>query len=211
MHFPPAFFVTGTDTDVGKTVVCAILMKGLEAVYWKPVQCGNEDGTDTCRIRRVTGLPPGRFAAETYSLAQPLSPHAAAAIEGVHIDLASFSPPQLQRDRHLIVEGAGGLMVPLNEREMVIDLIAHLGLPALLVARSGLGTLNHTLLSIAQLRQRQLQVLGVVMNGPPNKGNREAIERYGEVPVLAEIEPLRALEPETLRCCYHRTFGAAHG
>ena len=211
MRFPKGFFVTGTDTDVGKTVVCAILMMGLDAVYWKPVQSGNQEDTDTRCIRRITGMPAKRFAAEVYTLTQPLSPHAAAAIDGVRIDLANFSPPRTQPDQHLIVEGAGGLLVPLNERDMVIDLIAHLELPVLLVARSGLGTLNHTLLSIAQLRQRSLPVLGVVMNGPSNRANWEAIERYGEVPVLAQIEPLPTLKPEVLHSCYQRSFEVDDG
>ena len=211
MQFPTAFFVTGTDTDVGKSVVCAILMMGLEAVYWKPVQSGSEEDSDTRWIRRVTGIPADRFATESYSLTQPLSPHAAAAIDGVHIDLTNVSPPQLPAGEHLIVEGAGGLLVPLNESHMMIDLIAHLRLPALLVTRSGLGTINHTLLSVAQLRHRQVPILGVVMNGPLNSGNKEAIERFGQVPVLAQIEPLATLEPELLRSCYQERFAVANG
>ena len=211
MDFPPGFFVTGTDTDVGKTVVCAILMQGLKAVYWKPVQSGCEHGTDAGWIGRVTGLPPERFADEVYTLSQALSPHAAAAVDGVRIVLSEILPPTPPEKYHLIVEGAGGLLVPLNEKEMMIDLITHLQLPVLLVARSGIGTLNHTLLSIAELRRRYLSILGVVMNGPGNRGNRDAIERYGEVPVVAEIEQLESVDPEGLSSCFRSAFGAANG
>jgi dethiobiotin synthase len=201
-ELPPRFFVTGTDTGVGKTLVCAVLMSGLEAVYWKPVQSG-EPG-DTEWVRQATGLPARRFAPETYRFRLPRSPHEAAARAGVGIELGAFNPPPVAR---LIAEGAGGVLVPLNDRHLMVDLMAWLGLPVLLVARSDLGTLNHTLLSLEALRRRGLQVVGVVVNGPKDPANEEAIARYGQARVLAAIEPLARIDPAGLRAAYGRCFG----
>lgn len=205
-RFPKAFFVTGTDTDVGKTFVCAVLMAGLAAGYWKPVQSGIDEGSDTEWIKRVTGLPAPRFFPERWRLNAPLSPHAAAKRDGVRIALSDFSLPDFKPMPHLIVEGAGGLMVPINEEHFMLDLIRHLGLPVLLVARSTLGTINHTLLSLAQLERSGLDVFGVVLNGPKNAGNRRAIEHYGGSPVIAEIEPLKTIDPQCLAAAYHKSI-----
>lgn len=203
MAFPNHCFVTGTDTNVGKTVVSAMLTLGLNAAYWKPVQSGLEPATDTDYIRQVTGLDDSHFLPERFRLTQPLSPHAAAAIDGVKIDLADFQLPSPQKS-HLIVEGAGGIMVPLNDRHFVLDLIKHLNLPVCLVARSTLGTINHTLLSIAQLRRAEIPILGVILNGAKNPGNRAAIADYGQVPILGELEPLDPLNPDTLKQAFDR-------
>jgi dethiobiotin synthetase len=207
MKFPPHFFVTGTDTGVGKTMVCAVLMAGLPAAYWKPVQSGLEEITDAEWVRRATGLPDSHFIPEAYRLRHPLSPHAAAALDGVHIELERFHLPTLPTSTHLIVEGAGGIMVPLNAEHTMLDLMKHLGLPTLLVARSTLGTINHTLLSLEQLQRHQVEILGVVINGPRNSGNRDAIQHYGRVSVLAEIEPLNPLEKRDLRSVFASCFG----
>lgn len=207
MEFPSRFFVTGTDTAVGKTTICAILMAGLSATYWKPVQSGLEELTDTEWIRRATGLPDANFVPETYRLRHPLSPHAAAALDGVHIELERFNLPIPPPSTHLIVEGAGGIMVPLNAEHTMLDLIKYLCLPVLLVARSSLGTINHTLLSLEQLQRHQVEVLGVVMNGPHNADNRNAIQHYGKVPVLAEVGPLPIPEKRDLRSVFQRCFG----
>lgn len=204
--FPKAFFVTGTDTDVGKTMTCAVLMAGLDAAYWKPIQTGLAGGTDTGWIQMVTGLPGERFFPEKWRLNPPLSPHAAAENERERIDLSDFQLPFTGETTHLIVEGAGGVMVPLNERHFMIDLIRHLDLPVILVARSTLGTINHTLLSLCQLRQQDLEVLGVIMNGPKNVSNRQAIEHFGNVRVLAEIEPMGRIGPQSLADMFRRNF-----
>lgn len=195
--WPPGLFVTGTDTDVGKSVVAALLTLGLQASYWKPIQSGLEPQTDTAAIQQMTGLGAEHFWPERYRLSQPLSPHAAAAIDGVEIQLRDFALPRHSHS-HLVVEGAGGLLVPLNDRQYLLDLIVHLQLPVVLVARSGLGTINHTLLSIAQLRQAAVPILGVVLNGVQNPSNRDAIAHYGQVPILLELTPLAALTPQTL-------------
>jgi dethiobiotin synthetase len=188
LRLPARLFVTGTGTGVGKTIVSAILMAGTRGVYWKPVQSGLEEITDTQWIQRVTGLSEHHFQPERHRLRQALSPHASAALDGVRIDLADFELPDPTPFDHLIVEGAGGLLVPLNRHDFVIDLIGKLGLPVLLVASSGLGTINHTLLSLDQLRRRKVTIAGVILNGPRNASNREAIEHYGRAAV-AEIEP----------------------
>lgn len=196
--FPTSFFVTGTDTGIGKTVVSALLAQGLGATYWKPVQSGLHEETDTEFVRRVTDLPERQLLPERYRLNEPLSPHASAAIDNVSIRLQDFELPEFDTD-HLVVEGAGGLLVPLNDEDMIIDLIQHLDLPVVLVARSELGTLNHTFLSLEALRAHDIEILGVVMNGPKNESNRKAIVHYGEVEILAELEPMNSLNPQTLK------------
>ncbi|MFD0987680.1 dethiobiotin synthase [Methyloligella solikamskensis] len=190
------FFVTGTDTDVGKTVVAAWLTAYLGADYWKPIQSGVADGTDTKTVRALAELPDERIVPEAYVLPEPLSPHESARRAGVTIDLAAIRLPETEN--FLVVEGAGGLMVPLNETELVIDLMEDLGLPAILVARSTLGTINHTLLSLEALRRRGLAVAGVIMVGPESGHNRAAIERYGRTQVIAEIPWLDPLNRQTL-------------
>ncbi len=207
---PGRIFVSGTDTDVGKTVVCALLMAGRGGWYWKPVQSGTDDGpeagSDSGRVARLAGLPAGRTLPEAYRLRAPLSPHEAAAREGLAIDPARLVLPPVPADEPLVVEGAGGVLVPLAPGYLMADLMADLGLPVLLVARSGLGTINHTLLSLAELRRRGLPVAGVVLNGPPEPANRAAIEEYGAVRVLAEVPPLPDLTPEALRAAFARHF-----
>ena len=204
---PQRFFVTGTDTEVGKTVVCAILTLGLGGVYWKPVQSGSEEGSDRIWVQQVSGLGEEQFRPEAYALRHPLSPHAAAALEGVHLELERIVLPPVAAGTHLIVEGAGGVLVPLNEEHTMLDLMVRLGLPVLVVARSTLGTINHTLLSLEALRQRRVEILGVVLNGPLNPGNRQAIEHFGRTRVLAELEPLTSLNRESLVLAYSRLFG----
>ncbi|MEW5733721.1 MAG: dethiobiotin synthase [Thermodesulfobacteriota bacterium] len=199
-------FVTGTDTGVGKTVVSAVLAAGLSAIYWKPVQSGLDGPTDTDLVREMTGLPADRFLPEAWTLKEPLSPHAAAALEGRTIRLSDFSLPETAPEASLVVEGAGGIMVPINDRHFMLDVMERLGLPVVLVCRSGLGTINHSLLSLAALRGRNIPVLGAVMNGPPNPGNREAIEAYGKIPVLAELPPLASLAPGVVRQAFHQYF-----
>jgi dethiobiotin synthase len=196
------FFVTGTDTDVGKTVVAAWLVARLGASYWKPVQAGTDPETDSDTVRRLAGVGQDRILPEAYVLPHPLAPHEAARRAGLAIDMAKLVPPA--SDRPLVVEGAGGLMVPLGDQSYVIDLARDLDLPLILVARSTLGTINHTLLSLEAIRRRGLPLAGVVINGPETPHNRAAIERYGRVQIIAEIprldpvtsDSLLAIEPE---------------
>ena len=207
MIFPGRIFITGTDTGIGKSLVSAMLLAGLEGKYWKPVQSGLEDITDTEWVKKKTGLDDTHFYPETYRLKLPLSPHASARAGGVRIELSRFEIPQTGHGETLIIEGAGGIMVPLNEKELMIDLIKKCNAPALIVARSGLGTINHTLLSISQLRGEGIDILGVVMNGPANRSNRDAIEHFGSVKVIAGIEEIADINPETLRKSFRKYFG----
>ncbi|WP_225894748.1 dethiobiotin synthase [Leptolyngbya sp. O-77] len=206
--FPEKFFITGTDTNVGKTVVSALLTLGLNASYWKPIQSGLDPISDTDYVRKVTGLDDSHFLPERFTLTQPLSPHAAAEIDGVQIHLSDFQLPSQLPYKPLIIEGAGGLMVPLNEEDFVIDLIRQFQLPVCLVTRSTLGTINHTLLSLSQLRRMEIPILGVIVNGPKNEGNRAAIAHYGNVPILAELEPLAEVNPATLKQVFDQLFRA---
>ncbi len=192
------FFVTGTDTGVGKSVVSAWLLHRWEAAYWKPVQSGAGSGeeSDTAFVRRLSGLPEERFHPPVYTLALPRSPHEAARKEGVEIRLERLQRPVDHRP--LVVEGAGGILVPLNDQQTMLDLMAQLGLPVILVARTTLGTINHTLLSLACLRSRGLTVAGVILNGNPDPDNRQAIGHYGQVTILAELPLLQPLTREGL-------------
>ncbi|MEO5340700.1 MAG: dethiobiotin synthase [Magnetococcus sp. MYC-9] len=192
------FFVTGTDTGVGKSVVSAWLMQRQEATYWKPVQSGALPGeeTDTVFVRRLSGLPEERFHASAYTLALPRSPHEAARHEGVEIRMERLQLPVGRRP--WVVEGAGGVLVPLNGQHLMVDLMVQLGLPVILVARTTLGTINHTLLSLACLRSRGLTVAGVILNGIPDAENRRAIRDYGQATILADLPLLDPLHRETL-------------
>jgi dethiobiotin synthase len=190
------YFVTGTDTDVGKTIACAWLALHLEAHYWKPIQSGLEGETDEAVVRRLTGMADDRFVPSAYALPEPLSPHESARRAGVRIDFDRMPLPKTTGP--LIVEGAGGLLVPLNEDALIIDLIGRLGLPVILVTRTTLGTINHTLLSLEAIRARGLPLAGIVLNGPDMPHNRQALEQYGKARVLGHIPPLDPLDRAAL-------------
>lgn len=181
-------FVTGTDTGVGKTFVSACLVKAWKALYWKPLQSGlTDEQGDTPTIENLTGCGPDACFPPAGAFQASLSPEAAAHAEGVSIDPASLALPLRDAERPLVVEGAGGLMVPATDTLMMLDLAQKWGLPVVLVARSGLGTLNHTLLSLDALRQKGVAIAGVVMNGPLNPANSQTIAQKGRVRILAEI------------------------
>jgi dethiobiotin synthetase len=188
--------ICGTDTDVGKTVVSALVVQGLGARYWKPVQSGTDDGGDSGRVQRLINLPPERLLSEAYRLQAPVSPHWSAERDGVLIDPDRLALPG--GDDPLVVETAGGLLVPLRRDWLQIQQLERWRLPVLLVARSGLGTLNHTLLSLEALRRRGLAVLGLVLNGPPHADNPRTLEELGGVPVLLELPPLDPLDAAAL-------------
>lgn len=206
INLPSRLFVTGTDTGVGKTVISSILTAGFDSFYWKPIQSGLEEETDTEFLKKITELPDTNFLKETYRLNKPLSPHASAAYDGVTIDIENFNLPDEEICPKLIVEGAGGLMVPINSSLFVIDIIKRLELPVVIVSRSGLGTINHTLMSIAMLRQAGVEIACVVMNGPKNEINRHAIEHYGKIDSIVEIEPIEALNRKTALEAFKKSF-----
>jgi dethiobiotin synthetase len=199
--------VCGTDTDVGKTVVSAWLVQGLAAHYWKPVQCGlapgPEGGGDRDQVQRWLELPPDRLIPEAYRLSQPVSPHWAAELEsgdpqqpGAAIDPQRLALPAVPGP--LVVETAGGLLVPLRLDWLQIEQLQQWNLPVLLVCRSGLGTLNHTLLSVEALRRRGMALLGLVLNGPFHANNTSTLERLSGAPVLACLPPLPVINRQTL-------------
>jgi dethiobiotin synthetase len=197
-------FVTGTDTGVGKTVVSAALVIRLRhhgpVRYWKPVQTGIEQDDDTATVTSLAACSAAELLASGVRLQRPVSPHLAARLAGTAIELAPLEDTfvEASRSAHLVVEGAGGALVPLNGIQLMIDLMARLDLPVVIAARSTLGTINHTLLTIEALRRRSLAVAGVVMVGPPDRDNREAIERHGDVQVLGELPMLAPLTHERL-------------
>lgn len=200
------FFVTGTDTGVGKTVLSALLCAALDASYWKPIRTGTEVDSDTHTVEILAGLTKDRVFPEAYQFEPPVSPHLAARKAGVRIDLAKIKIPTDATDIPLIVEGAGGVMVPLNETDLMIDLIRQLKLPVLLAARSSLGTINHTTLSLVALRNAGIHVAGVVMIGAPNAENCAAIEEFGKTRVVGEIPWLSELNREMLLEIFSKRF-----
>jgi len=199
------FFVTGTDTGIGKTVVSAALMHYLRGfgpiTYWKPIQTGIEQDDDTAEVARLGECGADEIRADGVRLRRPLSPHLSARLAGVTVDEHALvlDTPGEDRRRRWVVEGAGGVLVPINDRVLMIDLMVRFGLPVIVAARSGLGTINHTLLTIDALRRRAPEVAGVVMVGEPNADNRQAIEQYGRVAVIGELPRLSQLTPATLR------------
>jgi dethiobiotin synthetase len=202
---PKEFFVTGTDTNVGKTVLCALLCAALDAFYWKPIQTGANEGTDRETVSRLAQLTREQAIEESYCFDPPVSPHLAAAQARTEIKLNKIQIPQLNGDA-LVVEGAGGVMVPINEKELMSDLMRHLNIPVLLASRSTLGTINHTLLSLSWLRSSGLDVAGVVMIGPENADNRRAIEKYGNAPVVGTVPHLDEICRDSLLKVYHEKF-----
>lgn len=206
INFPEKIFITGTDTGIGKTLISAVLLRGLKGKYWKPIQSGLEDVTDTQWIMEKTGLDESYFLEEAFRLQQPLSPHAAAEADGVYIDLDKFQIPDTDNGETLIIEGAGGIMVPLNDKMLMTDLIKKCDAPVILVTGNQLGTINHALLSITYLKSIGVNIFGVIMNGQKNSINREAIEHFGKVEVIAEIENLKTINSETLKNCFIRNF-----
>lgn len=203
------FFVTGTDTGVGKTVLSALLVAALDGVYWKPVQTGVAEGTDRDSVRAWTEIPDERLPSEIYRFDPPVSPHLAARQAGVHISLDSITFPAAPADKTWIVEGAGGVMVPLNDRDLMLDLMRHLGLPVVVASRTTLGTINHTLLTLAALRAAALDVRGIVLIGAENVENRRAIEAYGNVRVIGHIPILERIDRAALLDVFATRFDRA--
>jgi dethiobiotin synthetase len=189
--------ITGTDTGIGKTVFSAGLAGLLDGFYWKPVQSGLEGETDSEIVARLAGLPPERVLPEAYRLKSPLSPHRSAEIDGVSIEAADLSFPVLPTP--LVIEGAGGLMVPLNRRTRFIDIFAEWRLPVILCARTALGTINHTLLSIEALRARSIPLIGVAFIGEEMADSQRTIAEFGNVSQLGRLPHLDPLTPKALR------------
>ena len=201
-----AIVITGTDTGVGKTVFAAALTGALGAHYWKPVQSGPDDegGSDSERVARLTGIPATQVLPEVYRLAEPLSPHRAAELDGVAIDPARLVLPEVAGA--LVVEGAGGVLVPLTREVLYGDVFARWGAPVVIVARTGLGTINHTLLSLEALRARGVPVLGVAFSGEANDDNEATICAMGRVKRLGRLPRLVEVSPQTLAEAFAANF-----
>lgn len=200
----PRLIVTGTDTGIGKTVFSAALAGALGALYWKPVQAGLEDETDSQTVLRLSGLAPHHALPEAYRLRTPASPHLAAERDGITIESQSLVLPQT--DRTLVVEGAGGLMVPLTRDVTYLDVIATWRAPVVLCARTTLGTINHSLLSIAALRARGVAILGVAFIGDENAESERIIADMGGVRRLGRLPHLAPLTSKTLRQAFACSF-----
>lgn len=196
--------VTGTDTGIGKTVFAAALAGALDAFYWKPVQAGVEEETDRDAVSRLSGLSGQRILRESYRLKTPASPHLAARLDSVTIDPAALALPEV--DRPLVIEGAGGLMVPLTESLTYIDVIARWRVPVVLCARTTLGTINHSLLSIEALRARNIPVLGIAFIGDENIESETIIAAMGQVRRLGRLPHLASLSQTTLRMAFAQHF-----
>ena len=200
--FSKRIIICGTDTDVGKTIVSSFLVQGLKGIYWKPIQSGTEEGTDTKTVCNLLSLESNSYLPERYKFKAPVSPHWAAEQESDFIEPSNLKLPDL--DKLIIIETAGGLMVPLNRDWLQIDQLKAWGAPIILVARTGLGTLNHTLLSLEALKYRNLDVLGIVLNGPPHKDNPKTLEQFGNTKILASLPIFDEVNAKVLSQEWHK-------
>lgn len=198
------FVITGTDTDVGKTVFAAALAGALDATYWKPVQAGLDGGSDADRVAHLSGLPAERILPEVYRLTTPCSPHLAAMIDGITIDPDRLTLPAV--DGPLVIEGAGGALVPLTRSILYADMFERWCLPVIIVARTSLGTINHSLLTIEALRRRQIMIHGIAFVGDANEDSETIICEIGEVRRLGRLDPLDPLGLATLAQGFARGF-----
>ena len=186
-------FITGTDTNVGKTLISSWIALHTGFSYFKPIQTGLNEGSDSLEVHK---LSKAKTYLEVYAYKEPLSPHLAAKIENDMIDIEKIVLPEVS---NLIIEGAGGVLVPINDSYLMIDLIKKLDAPVILIAPTTLGTINHTLLSLEALKSRNIMVLGVIMNGKQNPQNSNAIEFYGCTSVLAEFPKLESVSMNALK------------
>ncbi|KAB2920460.1 MAG: ATP-dependent dethiobiotin synthetase BioD [Hyphomicrobiaceae bacterium] len=200
----PRFIVTGTDTGVGKTVFSAALVGALACRYWKPIQSGLDAESDSELVRRLSGAPHEHILPEAWRLKTPVSPHLAAEIDGVGVDPGALVPPPCPDP--LVIEGVGGLMVPLTRQHLFLDLIERWQIPVILCARTTLGTINHSLLSIDALRRRAIPLHGIVFIGPHNADNERVIVEMSGVRRLGWLPLLVPLTRDTLRQAFAHNF-----
>lgn len=191
---PKRIFVTGIGTGVGKTIVSAVLTEALHADYWKPIQCGNPDDSDSLHVHSLISNKVTIIHPEAYRFKTASSPHYAAKAEGIQIDIAKCILPATNQT--LIIEGAGGLMVPLNDKACVVDLISALNVPVVLVCRNYLGSINHTLLSISLLKQKGIPLLGLIFSGHDFLDNEAIIQHFGDTPILGRIDEVAVINKD---------------
>lgn len=202
-----AIVITATGTDIGKTVFAAALAAALDGCYWKPVQAGLDDDSDLERVGRLSGLPAERLLPEAYRLTTPCSPHRAAEIDGVTIDVDALEPPQC--DRPLVIEGAGGVLVPFTRQATFADVMARWQLPVVLVAATSLGTISHSLAAIEALRARNVDIRGVAFVGDAVEDSEATIADMGGVKRLGRLPMLDSLDPGTLAAAFAANFDLA--
>ena len=190
------FVICGTDTDIGKTLISSFFVRGLNSFYWKPIQSGIESETDSQTIERLTKVEKTKIINEAYVFKEPVSPHWAAEIDQTVINFRLLNLPKV--DGSLIVETAGGLMVPITRNYLQIDQIKKWNIPVILVCKSGLGTLNHTLLSIEALQKRNIKILGLIINGEKHLDNPQTLTELSSIPIIAEFPFLQEIGSNNL-------------
>jgi len=190
------FIICGTDTDIGKTLISSFFVKGLNSFYWKPIQSGIESQTDSQTVEKLAQLSKEKIIKEAYIFTKPLSPHWAAEIDQKTINFEKLRLPKVQGS--LIVETTGGLMVPITRNLLQIDQIKQWNLPVILVCKSSLGTLNHTLLSIEALKQRNIEILGLVVNGEKHLDNPKTLVDFSGIPLIAEFPYIKKMNSNNL-------------
>jgi dethiobiotin synthetase len=189
-------FVTGIGTGIGKTFISAILVEKFKADYWKPIQSGDLDDSDTQKVKKLVSNSTSRFHEEAYRLSQPFSPHKSAALDGITIDPKKIISPATKNK--LIIEGAGGLMVPLNNSFLMIDLIKQLGAEVVLVSQNYLGSINHTLLSVYALKKEKIPLKGMIFNGVKDIYSKELILDYTRLELLGHIPEYNVVDKKTV-------------
>ena len=190
------FVICGTDTNIGKTIISAFFVRGLNSYYWKPIQSGLEDETDTQTVSRLSNINKKKIIKEAYVFKEPVSPHWASEIDNIKIKRELLTLPIV--DKPLIVETAGGLMVPLTRDFLQIDQIKDWDIPVILVCKSSLGTINHTLLSIEALKKRDIKILGIVINGNKHLDNPRTLNQFSGIPIITEFPLVENLNPYNL-------------
>lgn len=190
------YFVTGIGTGIGKTVVSAILTEKLKADYWKPIQSGDLDISDSLFIKHLISNPETVIHPERYRLGHPLSPHLSAKLDGVEINLEALEAPAT--DNNLIIEGAGGLMVPLNAKALILDLIKKLNAQVIVVSQNYLGSINHTLLTLEVLKANRINVKGLIFNGSPNPESESYISQYSQTNILGHIPKMSTVDQHSI-------------
>jgi len=191
------YFITGIGTGVGKTIVSAILTEKLQADYWKPVQSGDLDISDSLLIKNLISNAKTTIHPERYRLGQPLSPHLSARLDGIEIKMTEMQLPKT--GNHLVVEGAGGLMVPLNENKLILDLVKQLQAKTIVVSQNYLGSINHTLLTLEVLKYHGIPVEGLIFNGSPNIESESYIKQYSNIRIIGKIPSLTTIDKESVK------------
>ena len=190
------YFVTGIGTDVGKSIASAILVESMQADYWKPIQSGDIENSDTIKVKSLISNNISKFHKEAYTLNTAVSPHLSAKIDGIEIDMNNIVMPQA--NNHLIIEGAGGLLVPISNHFTVADIIKKLNIEVILISKNYLGSINHTLLTIESLKHRNINIKGIIFNGKPNIESESIIQKFTNINILGKINEEETMNKETI-------------